>query len=162
MKASSTPLTPLLTTPLRWIPNVIHSSAMSVVLNRFFSTLLADGELDFLEDKVLRITVTDAGIEYRLSKSQGKLVAVDRQRAVDASFVGDLHSFTLLALRREDPDTLFFQRRLRMEGDTEIGLMVKNLLDSLEFSMPEIPQPLQAAGNRVLSFYEKRRTSDSV
>ncbi len=160
MNAPGTPLTPLLTTPLRWIPNVIHSSALSVVLNRFFSVLLSDGELDFLEDKVLRITVEDAGIEYRLSKSRGKLVAVDRQRSVDASFVGNLHSFMLLALRREDPDTLFFQRRLRMEGDTEIGLMVKNLLDSMEFSLPEIPSSLQAAGNRVLSFYEKYQSSN--
>ena len=30
-------------------------------------------------------------------------------------------------------DTLFFSRRLSMEGDTELGLIVKNTLDALEF-----------------------------
>ncbi|AYA41294.1 SCP2 sterol-binding domain-containing protein [Xenorhabdus nematophila] len=35
--------------------------------------------------------------------------------------------------------TLFFQRRLRIEGNTELGLHVKNLLDSTELeSMPSI------------------------
>lgn len=155
MTTASAPLPPLLFAPLRLIPNVMHSSALSVVLNRFFAAWLRDGELDFLEDKVLRIRVEDAGIEYRLSKSGGKLIAVDRQRVVDASFVGDVKSFLLLATRREDPDTLFFQRQLRMEGDTEIGLMVKNLLDSMEFSLPAIPAPLQALGERMLSLYER-------
>jgi predicted lipid carrier protein YhbT len=35
-----------------------------------------------------------------------------------------------LVSRQEDPDTLFFLRRLMIEGDTELGLAVKNLLDS--------------------------------
>jgi hypothetical protein len=35
-----------------------------------------------------------------------------------------------LALRREDPDTLFFTRRLVLEGDTELGLALKNALDA--------------------------------
>ncbi|MGB7997639.1 MAG: SCP2 sterol-binding domain-containing protein, partial [Photobacterium halotolerans] len=40
--------------------------------------------------------------------------------------------------RKVDPDTLFFQRRLTMQGDTELGLAVKNLLDSLDLdSLPK-------------------------
>jgi len=35
------------------------------------------------------------------------------------------------ALRREDPDTLFFTRRLVLEGDTALGLEIKNTLDAL-------------------------------
>ncbi|MFC4159038.1 ubiquinone anaerobic biosynthesis accessory factor UbiT [Chitinimonas lacunae] len=31
-----------------------------------------------------------------------------------------------------DADTLFFQRRLRISGDTELGLLVKNWLDATE------------------------------
>jgi predicted lipid carrier protein YhbT len=38
-----------------------------------------------------------------------------------------------LATRREDPDTLFFSRRLCIEGDTETGVHVKNLLDALDY-----------------------------
>ncbi len=39
-----------------------------------------------------------------------------------------------LALRTEDSDSLFFSRRLLLEGDTELGLLVKNTLDSVDFS----------------------------
>jgi len=39
-----------------------------------------------------------------------------------------------MMLREEDPDTLFFNRKLVIEGDTELGLIVKNLLDSIDWS----------------------------
>jgi predicted lipid carrier protein YhbT len=45
-----------------------------------------------------------------------------------------------LALRREDPDTLFFTRRLVMEGDTDLGLVVKNALDAVDWDA--LPAPL--------------------
>ena len=43
-----------------------------------------------------------------------------------------MREFALLVSRQEDPDTLFFQRRLTIEGDTELGLEVKNILDALD------------------------------
>ena len=46
-----------------------------------------------------------------------------------------------LALRREDPDTLFFKRRLVMTGDTDLGLVVKNALDAIDWS--RLPWPLR-------------------
>ena len=50
----------------------------------------------------------------------------------DLTISASAHDFMQLAMRREDPDTLFFSRRLVMEGDTELGLLVKNTLDALE------------------------------
>ena len=48
-----------------------------------------------------------------------------------------LNDLVLIAGRKEDPDSLFFQRRLRIEGDTELGLELKNLLDGLDLdSLP--------------------------
>jgi predicted lipid carrier protein YhbT len=41
--------------------------------------------------------------------------------------------YLALALREEDPDTLFFSRRLLMEGDTDLGLLVKNTLDAVDW-----------------------------
>jgi len=46
---------------------------------------------------------------------------------------GCYDDFWRLASRSEDPDTLFFQRRLTIEGETETGLMIKNLLDGLDY-----------------------------
>lgn len=50
----------------------------------------------------------------------------------DLTLSATAHDFLLLAQRRQDPDTLFFSRRLSMEGDTELGLVVKNALDAIE------------------------------
>ena len=38
-----------------------------------------------------------------------------------------------MMMREEDPDTLFFNRKLQIEGDTELGLITKNLLDSVDW-----------------------------
>ena len=50
----------------------------------------------------------------------------------DVTLTASLRDFYLLAAREEDPDTLFFSRRLCIEGDTEAGLAVKNLLDAVD------------------------------
>jgi O2-independent ubiquinone biosynthesis accessory factor UbiT len=54
-----------------------------------------------------------------------------------------LRDFIALALREEDPDTLFFARRLTIEGDTELGLVVKNLLDGIDWAglLARLPVP---------------------
>ena len=49
----------------------------------------------------------------------------------DVTVRASLGDYLALALRREDPDTLFFTRRLVIEGDTELGLEIKNALDAL-------------------------------
>jgi predicted lipid carrier protein YhbT len=43
-------------------------------------------------------------------------------------FVATCQRLSRSAHQEEDPDTLFFQRRLVIEGDTELGLQVKNLM----------------------------------
>ncbi len=45
-------------------------------------------------------------------------------------------------MRKEDSDTLFFNRRLVVEGDTELGLVAKNTLDAIENPMLDIEQML--------------------
>ena len=56
----------------------------------------------------------------------------------DLTISAGAYDFLQLAQRREDPDTLFFSRRLSMEGDTELGLVVKNALDALEMPVLEL------------------------
>jgi len=118
--------------PLGLIPSSAHSTAMAKVLNRLFAPELADGELDFLEGQVMLIRVSDARINIRLTLESRRLKAVSNSRPEDLSIEGAVYDFLLLATRREDPDTLFFNRRLRLGGSTELGLYVKNFLDSLE------------------------------
>jgi predicted lipid carrier protein YhbT len=122
----------LLTLPLGLIPPRLNSAVLAQILNRLFKPELEDGELDFLDHKVMRIGVDDARLTYRLTLRQGRLEAARPGTGDDLSIEGNTFEFLLLATRREDPDTLFFNRRLRLGGDTELGLYAKNLLDSIE------------------------------
>ncbi len=118
--------------PLRLIPAAAHNLVLVSLLNRICAPELADGELDFLQDRVMLIRVSDAGLSYRITLTKRRLQAAASSRIHDLSIEGTVYDFLLLASRREDPDTLFFNRRLRLGGDTELGLYVKNFLDALE------------------------------
>lgn len=136
----------LLTLPLGLVPPQLNSAVLAQILNRVFKPELAEGELDFLDDRVMLIRVDDARLSYRLTLRDGRLEAAQAGTAADLSIEGNAYEFLLLATRREDPDTLFFNRRLRLGGDTELGLYAKNLLDSLE--LEHRLGPLLAVMNR--------------
>ena len=58
------------------------------------------------------------------------------------TFTATARDLARLALRLEDPDTLFFNRRLLIEGDTDLGLRVKNMLDAVELEAATATMPL--------------------
>ncbi|MEW7977063.1 MAG: SCP2 sterol-binding domain-containing protein [Candidatus Sedimenticola endophacoides] len=118
--------------PLGRIPTAANSLVLANVLNRLFAPELADGELDFLQQRGMLIEVRDARLRYRLTLEGGRIRPAPEHLPHDLSIDGTLYDFLLLATRREDADTLFFNRRLRLGGDTELGLYVKNFLDALE------------------------------
>jgi O2-independent ubiquinone biosynthesis accessory factor UbiT len=118
--------------PLRLLPSVAHSRALALALNRIMADALRDGELDFLLGRRVGIEVDDIGVRYCLSLANGRIRACAKETRPDATVAGRSGDFLLLAARREDADTLFFQRRLRMSGDTELGLYLKNFLDAFE------------------------------
>lgn len=122
----------ILLRPIGVLPAGITRQSFALGCNHVFATALAAGELDFLEGRVLGVELRDAGIELRLGAQCRRLVVPDIRRRVDVRIGGNAYEFLLLVSRREDPDTLFFQRRLRIEGDTELGLHVKNFLDAWE------------------------------
>lgn len=130
--ARSPRLPGLLTLPADFVPNRLKTGALVEILNRVFAPELRDGELDFLDGHVMRIGVEDARLEFRLTLEAGRIKAAPAGAATDLSIDGTVYDFLLLATRREDPDTLFFNRRLRLGGSTELGLYVKNFLDSVE------------------------------
>jgi predicted lipid carrier protein YhbT len=133
----------------------VHSLAVVTVLNRIFAGALHEGELDFLRGRILRVHVSDMRLTFFLSLQQARLVTARREQNPDLSISGSLHAFLLLAARREDTDTLFFQRRLRMEGDTELGLEVKNFLDGLDLESLGSLRQLGAVMRQALPFYER-------
>lgn len=91
-----------------------------------------EGDLDFLENRRLCVKVNDAGICYYMSLINECLVNVAPGSKNDLTIQASIYDFLTLAARQEDPDTLVFQRRLVMQGNTELGLELKNFLDGLD------------------------------
>lgn len=112
--------------------SVLFASALNLVLAKH---LPAD-TLDMLDGRALRIEVRDAGLAFDFVCRAGQFSAVRPQGEVALTIGASTHDFLLLAQRKEDPDTLFFSRRLTMEGDTELGLIVKNSIDATDLTMP--------------------------
>ncbi len=85
----------------------------------------------------LQIEVMDASIRFTLSFDGRRLLKAHTRNSPDLIFRGNAYDFLLLAARKEDSDTLFFQRHLKIGGDTDMGLEIKNFLDAIEIeSLP--------------------------
>lgn len=127
--------------PGRITPYTVQKQVLSLVLNQAFREPLRHGELDFLENAKVRIRVTDLSIDWLIRVGGEVFTPIDRGLVEDVSISGESRDFVLLATRQADPDTLFFQRRIRIEGDTELGLGVKNTMDSMDWD--DLPLPLR-------------------
>lgn len=112
------------------VPVALKRRFIEPLLNRAFTEPLREGEFDALEGRRITLVVEDLGVTLTLGLDAGRLI-LDEPPG-EASIRGGWREFLCLATRREDPDSLFFQRRLLIEGDTELGLLVKNLLDGRE------------------------------
>lgn len=103
-------------------------------LNLIVKPHLPDDTLGQLEGHTLRIEVRDAGVAFDFAYRDGAFRAVRREDDIALTISASAFDFVQLARRTQDPDTLFFSRRLTMEGDTELGLLVKNSLDAIDLS----------------------------
>lgn len=93
-----------------------------------------------LQGRHLRIRVRDAGVAFDVAWNGARFVARSAGAEPDLEIAAGAADMLALMRRETDPDTLFFGRRLSMQGDTELGLLVKNTLDALEIVLPP-PHP---------------------
>lgn len=131
--------------PLSWLierlPTLPPSFALTRVLNLVLHEVICKGDLEPLYGKRIAIRVTDAGLRLYFSVHPTGFTPTDASGTPDLAISATMHDFYLLATRREDPDTLFFNRRLVVEGDTELGLVAKNTLDGVELPSLATLQP---------------------
>lgn len=141
----------LMSVPVKLAPFALKRQVLEQVLGWQFRQALAEGELEFLEGRWLSIHVRDIGLLWYTSVVDGRLV-VSQQADADVSFSADASDLLMIAARKQDPDTLFFQRRLAIEGDTELGLYVKNLMDAIE--LEQMPKALRMMLLQLADFVE--------
>ncbi|GHZ48474.1 hypothetical protein DN35_1044 [Vibrio cholerae] len=150
----------ILRSPIHLLPQNVQKKALLDAMGLVFREALQDGDFEFLEDKWLKVEVKDMELRWFISYQNDKLVVADKPVAEDVSFSGNLNDLVLIAGRKEDPDTLFFQRRLSIEGDTELGLEVKNLMDSVD--LQQLPKALQILLHQLADFvYKGMQTPNS-
>lgn len=121
---------------LRLAPDPVLMPLVAAVVTHLLRGQHAPG-LAELDGKLVSLLFTEPSRELRFRLTPVGIAAVPSSRtakAWDVRIRGSLDDFWLLASGAEDPDTLFFQRRLAIEGETETGLALKNLLDALEYN----------------------------
>jgi predicted lipid carrier protein YhbT len=118
--------------PLRMIPGRVHAELFTRMFNHVMRGQSFTQRLPALDGKVVRIDIHDVPVQVDFMILDSRIVPAKGQ-APDVAIRGGIEDFWQLAARAEDPDTLFFNRRLSIEGDTDTGLHVKNLLDALDY-----------------------------
>jgi predicted lipid carrier protein YhbT len=133
------------------LPVAPPSLAFSVAANRLLWPAMKTLDWQPLRGRRYAIRVKDLGLGLRFTVTQRGFTPDSGMP--DLTITATARDFLLLLSRREDPDTLFFSRRLVSEGDTELALIVKNLLDALdpEVVLRQLPTPLARAAQRLMA-----------
>ncbi|MGM0571155.1 SCP2 domain-containing protein [Marinobacter sp.] len=124
---------PMIRDAERHVPFLFKQLITEATLNRMFAQAIHEGEFDDFEGRTLRLEINGGQPGITLGFWQGRLRIVED--GGEATIRGGWSAFYKLANRKLDPDQLFFQRKLIIEGDTELGLGIKNLLDSLDWRL---------------------------
>lgn len=147
----------LIATIGRRLPQFPHSVALAIGLNIALKPLLAEDTIAMLRNRPIGIRVEDAGVDLRVRLGDWGFVPLSGDVQPDVCFSASALDFYLMARRAEDPDTLFFNRRLKIEGDTELGLVVKNALDSVDWlAIPPSLRRLVERSSAVLTALRRR------
>jgi predicted lipid carrier protein YhbT len=115
------------------LPQLPPTLALVGGLNLALDRILPREPLEPVTGKRLLLKVTDAGLALRFTLTPRGFRPLFDSRQPDLTISATTRDYLALALREEDPDTLFFSRRLLMEGETDLGLLVKNTLDAVDW-----------------------------
>ena len=124
----------VLSLPARVIPAVIPATILAQLGNRLLQSQQLNHRLKEIEAKhiCLHVRDIDQSLFFRINNSR---LAPSTNKDWDIKISGNFSDFFALATRTEDPDTLFFNRSLVLEGKTETGLYIKNLLDAVDLGI---------------------------
>lgn len=139
--------------PVNFIPFPLQGFCLESLLGNIFAEQIEDGDVDFLQGNVLLIHMLDIGLKWFFTFEETGFKLLQSEQDPVVKIQGSVNDYILLASRRIDPDTLFFQRRLEIIGDTEVGLQVKNLLDSVDED--SIPLPVDIVMQCAADYVEK-------
>lgn len=130
------------------LPQWPHAVALAGAFNLALKAgLFPEDSLAMMDGRTLLIEIQDAGARMCV-RYRGRLFhpVFALPEEADVTIRASLSAFLQLLSRQEDPDTLFFNRELSIEGDTELGLVTKNMLDAIDW--PSFPNFFRTASCR--------------
>ena len=131
----------------------------------FFASVLNVALLrDLPEDVYLQligrrveIFVSDWDMRFRFCVMPERFLPLGQSTLIDLSITASARDFALLASGQEDADTLYFDRRVVVEGDTELALLIKNTLDALSATrLRTVIRTLHRGMGRISAFRSQR------
>lgn len=120
------------------LPTQPPSMLLAVALNRALLPKLDATARAGLSGHCVEVHVIDFGVRFRLALGPGGFAFAPTGSPVILRIAAPAEVYWRLAEGTEDADTLFFERRLVMEGDTELGLLLKNTLDAIGPLVPQV------------------------
>ncbi len=121
-----------------FMPRKLNCALTEKLLNSAFAEQVSEGDFDFLEGRLLQVEIIDAGLFIGLSFEKNRISCFHfNTQSGDSDVMLSINTADAISLIQQevDPDTLFFQRRLKINGDTELAHHVKNTIDTLD---PEV------------------------
>ncbi len=151
-----TKIKPLLALPLKFIPLGLLKPFIKPCL-KLIEEQLDDDDWDIIEGKWIEIKIEDINYSIFISASHKQLICSPSHLLLsqtpltsDARVSGDTRSFLKLLDQQVDPESLFFQRQLKLSGDTELGYWFKAVLDRVEKeNLPSILKTLSQWNNQL-------------
>jgi predicted lipid carrier protein YhbT len=127
------------------MPTKIENYFVLHQVKRLSQPFMDEGEIDFLDGKIVEVEIRDLSAKWYFTKIDQQLVMLDEAKVLavepeaDVVFSASVDALVLMASQKVDPDTLFFNRKLKITGDTELGLEIKNLFDQFDLELLDKP-----------------------
>jgi predicted lipid carrier protein YhbT len=127
------------------MPTKIENYFVLHQVKRLSQPFMDEGEIDFLDGKIVEVEIRDLSAKWYFTKIDQQLVMLDKAKVLavepeaDVVFSASVDALVLMASQKVDPDTLFFNRKLKITGDTELGLEIKNLFDQFDLELLDKP-----------------------
>lgn len=125
----------------RFTPPSVLEKFLNIAINHLLQQERTQDELNFLQGHIARVEITDLNFSFSMTLVNQRLQVKVPGDAGDATLKSDQSSMLQILHGEVDPDTLFFRRKLLITGDTELGLYIKNMIDTIDLKQ-RIPKPL--------------------
>lgn len=148
-------------------PGRLLAKVFAEVFNRAVRGQGLTRRMSELEGKHIRLCAEELPWPLDLRVVGSALGAADSGVAPNITIRGSLADLRRVAMRTEDADTLFFERRLCIEGETQTGLLIKNMLDALDWNREAhlralLPPPLASLAIALGRVIRQRRSMPAV